>query len=71
MTNYTLKSDVREQFGSENLTMRNKSDFQHQPNSAPPPVEVTNTNGTVENYPQWELPKNRHYNVLIVIVVSL
>ena len=57
MTYFALKSDVLKQFESGND--RSKKPIPgHQPNSAPPPVEGTHTNGTVVNYPQWQLPKN-------------
>ena len=58
MTKYALKSNRQEQLGSKNQSKRKKSILQQQPDSAPPPAEGTHTNGTVVNYPQWELPKN-------------
>ncbi len=55
MTYFELKSDVRKESGSEN-TRNKKPMTEQQPNCAPPTVEGNPEEGSVENYPQWELP---------------
>ncbi len=55
MTSFELKSDVLKEFGSEN-TWNKKPMTEQQPNCAPPTVEGNPEEGSIENYPQWELP---------------
>ncbi len=57
MENFALKSDKRKQLESKNTHSKEQMPEQ-QPNAAPPPVEEVHADGTVENYPQWELPND-------------
>ncbi len=57
MKNIELKSDKRKQLESTKAHSK-KPILEQQPNAAPPPVEDAHADGTIENYPQWELPND-------------
>ena len=56
MKNFALKSNVRKQIGHANA-QNPKPILEQYPNAAPSPVDEAHADGTVENYPQWNLPE--------------
>ena len=54
MTYFPLKTKRQKQLGSD-MTQSKKTIPGQQPNCAPPTVEGNPAEGSVENYPQWEL----------------
>ena len=55
MTYFPLKTKGQKQLGND-MTQSKKTIPEQQPNCAPPTVEGNPAEGSVENYPQWELP---------------
>ena len=56
MKNLTLKLDVPRKVGDA-YAQNSKPISEQQPNSPPTPTKELPAEGTVENYPQWHLPK--------------